>query len=384
MSQHFFVIRLAVTIAVVLSLLSVIHAEERGRARDFGVNLGVLPTGPLNAITDVTGVRVGQITLQEGDNIRTGVTAILPHGGNLFQEKVPAGVFVGNGFGKLTGSTQIAELGNLETPIVLTNTLSVAPAIEALVEYTLEQPGNESVVSVNAVVGETNDGILNDIRGRHVTKEHVLEAIKNAQPGPVAEGCVGAGTGTICFGFKGGIGTSSRVIPKKLGGYIVGVLVQTNFGGVLQVGAIPVGKKLGQYYLSDSLRDAANGSCMIVVATDAPVDACNLERMAKRAFMGLARTGGIASNGSGDYAIAFSTARENRIQSKAQDLTQTFTFLRDDALSPLFLATIEATEEAIIDSLFEATSTTGWEGHRAEALPLNKVKAMIKAASQTP
>lgn len=382
MIRHFSCGNLAV--AITLATLSIVHAEERGRVRDFGLELGVLPPGPLNAITDVAGVRVGQVTISEGDNIRTGVTAIQPYEGNLFQEKVPAGVYAGNGFGKLAGSTQIVELGNLETPIVLTNTLSVAPAVEALVEYTLAQPGNESVQSVNAVVGETNDGFLNDIRGLHVTKDHVRQAIKNARTGPVKEGCVGAGTGTVCFGFKGGIGTASRVIPKKFGGYTVGVLAQTNFGGALSVGGIPVGKNLGQYYLSESLRDGANGSCMIVVATDAPVDARNLERMAKRAIMGLARTGGIAANGSGDYAIAFSTAPENRTPFKAKEQTQILTVLRNDAMSPLFLATIEATEEAILNSLFQATTTIGRDGHRVEALPLDKVKTMIKSATKTP
>ena len=265
----------------------------QSRLRDHGVEVGVLRPGTLNAITDVPGVKVGQFTLNQGDDIRTGVTAILPHSGNIFQEKVPAAIYVGNGFGKLAGYTQVKELGNLETPIILTNTLSVPTAVNAVIGYTLNQTENENVRSVNAVVGETNDGYLNDIRGRHITEEHVLKAIENASTGPVAEGSVGAGTGTICFGFKGGIGTSSRVLPKQSGGYTVGVLVQTNFGGVLQVAGVEVGKKLGHY--SDSFKYSPDGSCMMVVLTDAPLDSRNLERLAKRAMLGLSRTGGIAT-----------------------------------------------------------------------------------------
>lgn len=353
------------------------HSQNRKRLRELGIVVGVLPTGPKNAITDVKGVRVGHTTVVRGTNIRTGVTAILPHGANIFREKVPAAIYIGNGFGKLSGSTQVQELGNIETPIVLTNTLSVPVAMDAVTSYTIQQPGNEDVRSVNAVVGETNDGFLNDIRGKHITKEHVAEAIRVADTGKVAEGNVGAGTGTVCFGYKGGIGTSSRKLPASLGGYTIGVLVQTNFGGVLQVNGAPVGKAFKRYYLSDRLNDPADGSCMIVVATDAPVDARNLERMAKRAIMGMARTGGIGSNGSGDYVIAFSTDSASRIPHTAPALMQN-KFLTNDAVSPLFLAVIEATEEAILNSLFMATTATGMEGHTVEAIDVDKVLEVMR------
>jgi D-aminopeptidase len=269
-------------------------------------------------------------------------------------------------------------LGNLETPIALTNTLNVSTAMEALIEYTLNQPGNENIQSVNALVGETNDGYLNDIRGRHLRKEHVLAAIQGAKPGAVAEGCVGAGTGTVCFGFKGGIGTASRKFPAELGGYTLGVLVQSNFGGVLEINGAPVGQELQQYYLSNYFKDRADGSCMIVVATDAPLDSRNLERLAKRAFLGLGKTGGIASNGSGDYVIAFSTAPGLRVPHDTQSPTQTLTLLRNDAMSSLFMAAIEATEEAIINSLFQATTMLGRDGHKIEALPLERVLPILK------
>ncbi len=342
------------------------------------VKIGVLPKGKYNAITDVKGVKVGHTTLIKGDDIRTGVTTIIPHEGNLFQEKVPAGIYVGNGFGKLAGITQVKELGNLESPIILTNTLSVATAINAGITYTLAQPGNEQVRSVNVVVGETNDGYLNDIRGRHVTEQDVLSAIQNAKSGYVEQGNVGAGTGTVCFGFKGGIGTASRVLPVASGGYTVGVLVQTNFGGVLEIAGVPVGKELGKYFLSDQLNQQADGSCMIVIATDAPLDARNLERLAKRAFMGLAKTGGIASNGSGDYVIAFSANKSVRMpHKKEQELYQTATVHNDD-MSALFLAAIEATEEAIINSLFTASSMTGREGNKVSSLPKNEVISILK------
>ncbi|WP_299703618.1 P1 family peptidase [uncultured Pontibacter sp.] len=354
------------------------EGQERKRARDYGIRIGVLPTGTHNAITDVKGVRVGHSTLISGKEVRTGVTAILPHEGNLFQNKVPAAVYVGNGFGKLAGSTQVRELGNLESPIILTNTLGVATAMNAVVGYTLQLPGNEQVQSVNALVGETNDGYLNDIRGRHVTEEHVLEAIRQAQPGAVAEGNVGAGTGTVCFGYKGGIGTASRKLPASLGGYTVGVLVQSNFGGVLQIDGVPVGEELGQFAFSKQVLESADGSCMIVVATDAPLDARNLERMAKRAMMGLAKTGGIASNGSGDYVIAFSTDPNLRIPYTSRERTQTFTLLRNDEMSPLFMATIEATEEAIINSLFAAETMQGRNDHKIEALPIQPVIKILK------
>jgi D-aminopeptidase len=354
------------------------------RVREAGIRIGVLPTGTANAITDVPGVLVGQTTIVGGDSVRTGVTAVLPHSGNLFQQKVPAAIYVGNGFGKLAGVTQVQELGNIESPILLTNTLSVATAMEAGIDHTLQQAGNERVQSVNVVVGETNDGYLNDIRGRHVKREHVLQAIRTAKSGPIAEGAVGAGTGTVCFGWKGGIGTASRKLPTKLGGYTVGVLVQSNFGGVLQIDGVPVGEALGKYYLSDALNNPVDGSCMIVVATDAPLDSRNLERLAKRAFMGLAKTGGIASNGSGDYVIAFSADTALRIPYQSKDSKQTMSLLRNDDLSPLFMAAIEATEEAIINSLFMATTTTGKDGHKVEALPREEVLRILRSYQRTP
>jgi D-aminopeptidase len=358
---------LALTVLMVISHTLLLAQNS---ARNYGITLGVLSPGEWNAITDVPGVAVGHATLVEGTQVRTGVTAILPHQENLFQKKVPAAVYVGNGFGKLAGSTQIQELGNLESPIVLTNTLSVAAGMEGVLDYMLFLEGNEEVGSLNAVVGETNDGYLNDIRGRHVRPVHVLEAIKKAKNGPVREGNVGAGTGTVCFGFKGGIGTSSRKLPGNLGGYTVGVLVQSNFGGVLQIAGQPVGKILGQYSFKNQL-ESADGSCMIVVATDAPVDSRNLERIAKRAMMGLARTGGIASNGSGDYVIAFSTAK-GLIASPA-----TATPLDNGSVTPLFLAAIEATEEAIINSLFAAEDMKGKNGRQIKALPKEKVRQML-------
>ena len=344
----------------------------------YKIRIGVLAPGKYNAITDVSGVTVGHFTLVEGDSIRTGATAILPHNGNIFQQKVPAAIFVGNGFGKLAGSTQVKELGNIESPILLTNTLNVANAMNALITHTIRQPGNENVQSVNALVGETNDGYLNDIRGRHLQEAHFLEAISHAATGMVAQGNVGAGTGTVCFGFKGGIGTASRKLPKKLGAYTVGVLVQTNFGGVLQIGGVPVGKELNKYYLQEALNDPADGSCMIVVATDAPLDARNLERLAKRAFMGLAKTGGIASNGSGDYVIAFSTDSSLRVPHNSPGSFQPGNVLLNDETSPLFMAVIEATEEAILNSLFAARSMKGFRGHSVEAIPLDKVLPILK------
>ncbi len=359
-------------------LTNVTHAQERKRLREYGVKIGVLPTGKGNAITDVAGVLVGQVTLNKGNQVRTGVTAILPHAGNLFQQKVPAAVYVGNGFGKLAGSSQVQELGNLESPIVLTNTLGVATAMNAVITHTLQLRGNEKVQSVNAVVGETNDGGLNDIRGRHVGEKHVLEAIQKAKAGIVEEGNVGAGTGTICFGFKGGMGTSSRTLPARLGGYTVGVLVQTNFGGVLQIAGAPVGEELERFSFREQILEKADGSCMIVVATDAPVDARNLERMAKRAMLGLGKTGGIASNGSGDYVIAFSAHPGLRIPYESREKTQTMALLRNDEMSPLFMATIEATEEAILNSLFKAETTVGRDKNKVEALPLEKTLDILK------
>ena len=340
------------TLALLLAV-----AITRPRARDLGVVIGSLPPGPLNAITDVAGVRVGHATLIRGDNVRTGVTAILPHGGNLFQEKVPAAVFVGNGFGKIIGTTQIEELGEIETPILLTSTLNVPRVADALLDYILALPGNEQVRSINAVVAETNDGTLNDIRSRPVGRDEVFQSIKSAGAGPVEEGSVGAGTGTIAFGFKGGIGTSSR----RAGAYTIGVLVQTNFGGSLIIAGAPVGRELTP---PGSAAPHGAGSCVMVIATDAPVDARNLKRIAARAIMGMARTGAAGSNGSGDYAIAFSTARGAAP-------------VANDAMSPLFLATIEATEEAIINSLLRATTVTG-NGHTAEALPLDATKEILR------
>lgn len=346
--------------------------------RNYGIEIGVLQPGQQNAITDVGGVKVGHQTIIEGSRIRTGVTAIVPHGENIFQQKVPAAVYVGNGFGKLAGSTQIEELGNLETPVILTNTLSVPTAADALIDYTFSFSENDDVHSVNPVVGETNDGYLNDIRGRHVTKDDVLTAIDNAKSGNVKQGNVGAGTGTIAFGFKGGIGTSSRKLPVNIGGYTVGVLVQSNFGGVLQVAGVPVGKELDQYYLSDKLNETPDGSCMIIVATDAPLDARNLKRLAKRAMLGLGKTGGIASNGSGDYVIAFSTAESVRSPYRSDHDLKQQNVLRNGAMSPLFMAVNEATEEAIINSLFHAETMTGRNGHTVEELPIEKVLEIME------
>ena len=360
--------------------LTFFSAEEKPRMREFGIETGIIEPGELNAITDVPGVKVGQVTLIEGENIRTGVTAILPHTGNIYQNKVPGAVYVANGYGKLTGYTQIEELGTIETPVILTNTLSVPTAANALIGYTLSLPGNERVGSVNAVVGETNDGWLNDIRGRHVKTEHVIEAIKKAQSGPVEEGCVGAGTGTTCYGFKGGIGTASRKLPESRGGYTVGVLVQTNHGGVLQINGFPVGIRLGNYYMSGDLDDSPEGSCMIVVATDAPLDSRNLKRLAKRALLGIARTGGFYSSGSGDYAIAFSTAEGLRVPHRSPSPTMQIEILRNSNVSPLFLAAAEAAEEAILNSLFKARDMEGKDGSKVEALPLDKLKKIMEEA----
>ncbi|MGI8598605.1 MAG: P1 family peptidase [Chitinophagaceae bacterium] len=358
---------------IIFLFINLSSDAQKKRARELGIVVGVLPTGKHNSITDVYGVKVGHTTIIRADSIRTGVTAILPHGGNLFQYKVPAAIYVGNGFGKLAGITQVQELGNLESPVILTNTLNVSTAMDAVIEYTLTQKGNEKVQSVNAIIGETNDGYLNDIRGRHVKKQDVLDAIKNAILNNVEEGSVGAGTGTVCFGWKGGIGTASRKLPENIGGYIVGVLVQSNFGGVLQVDGVPVGKEFKKYYLQDQLNHTPDGSCMIVVATDAPLDSRNLERLAKRAFMGLAKTGGIASNGSGDYVIAFSTDSTLRIAHESLSKTQSNNLLRNDELSPLFMAAIEATEEAIINSIITASTITGKNKRKVESLPVGEL-----------
>lgn len=357
--------RLALAVTLCLPLCA---QAPKPRARDIGVAPGVFPTGPLNAITDVAGVKVGHVTLIRGERVRTGVTAVLPHAGNVFQDKVAGAVYVGNAFGKLAGSTQVNELGQIETPIILTNTLSVGAAVEATVAYTLALPGNDQVRSVNALVGETNDGALNDIRGMHLDREHFLEAIRSAAGGPVPEGSVGAGTGTVAFGWKGGIGTSSRVLPQQLGGYTVGVLVQTNYGGVLTINGAPVGKELGRYAYR-----TGDGSCMIIVATDAALDARDLQRLAARAVFALARTGSSYSNGSGDYAIAFSTSPEMRY--KAFDRTPVARrILPPDAVSPLFQAVLEATEEAVYSSLFQAKAVGGG----VEELPIETVKEILR------
>lgn len=350
---------------------------DRVRARALGLRLGVLPIGPLNAITDVAGVRVGHVTVVEGDDVRTGATAVLPHSGNLCQDKVPAGLAVGNGFGKLAGATQLVELGELETPIVLTNTLAVPRAIDAVLDWTLAQPGNEAVQSVNAVVGETNDGYLNNIRRRILTPTRICQAIETAAAGPVAEGTVGAGTGTVAFGWKGGIGTASRRLPDALGGYIVGALAQSNFGGVLQMAGIPVGIALGRYSYKAELNPSGDGSIVIVLATDAPLSDRNLQRLAARAMAGLARTGAAMSNGSGDYAIAFSTALDVRRTPERRAALATLSDLPNDLVSPLFLAAIEATEEAILNSLCMATTVTGYRG-TVEALPLEEVATLAR------
>ncbi len=357
--------------------------EPRARARDLGVQPGVLAPGPLNAITDVAGVRVGHTTVIAGEDVRTGATAILPHAGNLYRDKVPAAIVVGNGYGKLAGLSQVQELGEIETPIVLTNTLAVATAMHAVIGWTLEQEGNERVGSVNAVVGETNDGGLNNIRKRALSEDHVRGAITVADTGPVAEGAVGAGTGTIAFGWKGGIGTSSRALPEDLGGYTVGVLVQSNFGGVLTVDGAPVGEALGQYYLRRYADTGdADGSIMIVIATDAPLSDRNLERLAHRALAGLARTGASMTNGSGDYVIAFSTADNVRRTPERRSEAAAIANWPNDRMSPLFQATIEATEEAILNSLFMATSMQGYntysgEHARIEALPLDRLRDVL-------
>jgi D-aminopeptidase len=351
---------------------TVLMGQNRPRARDLGISPGIYAPGPLNAITDVEGVRVGHTTIVQGDQVRTGVTAIVPHGGNVFQEKVAGAVFVGNAFGKLAGSTQVNELGTIETPIVLTNTLSVGAAMDAVVRYTIAQPGNEQVRSVNALVGETNDGGLNHIRGLHVTRDHVIDAIRNAKSGAVAEGAVGAGTGTICYGWKGGIGTSSRKLDRT--NYTVGVLAQTNFGGNLTIAGVPIFRLLQPP--SRRSGNNADGSCMLVVATDAPCDSRDLQRLAARAVFGLARTGSAYSNGSGDFAIAFSTSPEMR--SRFNDTEpRARQVLPPDAMSPLFEAALEATEEAVYNSLFQATTVTSKFG-TAEAIPVERVRELLR------
>ena len=375
------------------------NTADRPRAREIGLEIGIFPTGSHNAITDVEGVTVGQVTVWEGENVRTGVTAVRQHRGNVFREKVPGAVVVGNGFGKLVGVTQIRELGEMETPILLTCTLCVWKAADAMVEWLLEGKGMESVRSINPVVGETNDGGLNDIRSRPIRPEHVRRALESASDGPVEEGSVGAGTGTRAFGWKGGIGTSSRVLPEELGGYTVGVLVQSNYGGILTMGGAPVGRELGRFayqrYVEGEMQeawrgeeeessdldgrgipDAEGGSIMMVVATDAPLSSRNLERVARRALLGLARTGSSGSNGSGDYVLAFSTAEEVR-RGPGRDPRRVLD-LPNDGMSPLFQATIEATEEAVYNSLLKATSVTGRDGRTAEALPIDETVEILR------
>lgn len=383
-----------IVIAILQPRLSEGQPPKRPRVREAGIVVGILPPGPLNSITDVNGVLVGHNTIIRGGDIRTGVTAILPHAGNLFRERVPGAVFIGNAFGKLAGSTQVNELGEIETPIMLTSTLNVPRVADALIDYMLALPGNEDVQSINPVVGETNDGYLNDIRGRHVGRDEVFAAIKHATGGMIEEGTVGAGTGTVAFGFKGGIGTSSRKVPVSLGGYTVGVLVQSNFGGILAINGAPIGRELGRYYLKEELSGkgfspckpgstdlsrcpSADGSIIIVIATDAPIDHRNLQRLAARSMMGLARTGAAGSNGSGDYAIAFSTAPELGIAANNRKSKPPATLLSNEAMSPLFLAVIEATEEAIYNSLFRATTITG-RGHTVEALPIDRTLEILK------
>jgi len=353
-------------------------AETRPRARELGIRPGLYEPGPLNAITDVPGVRVGHATIVEGDNVRTGVTAIVPHAGNLYREKVAAAVYVFNAFGKLVGSTQVEELGQLETPVLLTNTLSVWDSAAALTDWMLAQPGNEAVRSINPVVGETNDGWLNDIRRRHVKAQHVRQAIESAREGAVEEGSVGAGTGTMAFGWKGGIGTSSRRLPAERGGYVVGVLVQTNFGGQLTIDGVPVWRTLQP---EAARKRSEGGSCMIVVATDAPLDARQLRRLAARAIHGMARAGSSGSHGSGDYAIAFSTTNRYFSDGRREAAPTTPpqpSLVREDDLSPLFQAVIETTEEAIYNSLLRATTVTGRDGHTAEAIPLEPLRSLLR------
>lgn len=363
---------------LLLTVLLISSLCGQNRLRDYGIETGIFKTGTHNAITDVPGVKVGHKTIIKGDDIRTGVTAIVPHGGNIFRNKIPAAIYIGNGFGKLAGYSQVKELGNIETPIILTNTLSVAAALDALITYTLKQDGNSNIGSVNGVVGETNDGSLNNIRARVITPQDVLDAIDSATGGAVQEGSTGAGTGTICFGYKGGIGTSSRVLPKTLGGYTVGVIVQSNYGGVLEIAGVPVGRILEKHDFKRDIESYSDGSCMIVVVTDAPITSRNLERVAKRAMLGLAKTGGIASNGSGDYVIALSVSEENLINESTPFYSPKE--LHNHSMSALFLATIEATEEALINSLFSATTTKGFNGRVVEELPKERVVKEIKKA----
>ena len=353
--------------------------QNRGRIRDFDIQIGILPTGQNNAITDVAGVTVGHQTLISGADVRTGVTAILPHQGNVFQQKVPAAVYVGNGFGKMMGISQIEELGNIETPILLTSTLNAPKVADGLLDYMLALPGNEQVRSVNSVVGETNDGGLNDIRGRHIQASDVLQAIQSAKSGPVQEGNIGAGTGTECLGYKGGIGTASRKLPASKGGYTVGVLVQSNFGGILEINGAPVGRELRNFYMKQPVdTHKVDGSCMIIIATDAPLSSRNLKRLAKRSYIAFGNVGSFSSNGSGDYSIAFSTYENNRIPYEQNNPVSTTVELGNDFMSPLFLAVWEATQEAILNSMFMAKDMTGRDGRHVKAIPINQTLEILQ------
>ncbi|WP_313402002.1 P1 family peptidase [Stenotrophomonas sp.] len=383
-------LQLTVALAGLCALGAAAHDDVardsvRVRARDLGVAPGIFAPGSNNAITDVAGVRVGQVTLSTGNTVRTGVTAILPHPGNVYRSRVPAALHVGNGFGKFVGSTQVNELGELETPILLTCTLCVWKAADAMAEWMLAQPDMQQVRSLNVVVGETNDGGLNDIRARPVTADAVRRALEGAKSGPVQEGSVGAGTGTVAFGWKGGIGTSSRKLPESLGGWTVGVLVQANFGGVLQVEGAPVGRELDRYAFQNALAaqgnmrgladDRGDGSVIIVVATDAPLSDRNLRRLASRGMMGLGRTGSSASNGSGDYVLAFSTAASVRRGFDAAQLQTTE--LANEQMSAVFQASVDAVEESVYNALFMATTVSG-NGQTVEAIPLDKVREVLR------
>lgn len=369
---------------IALSCCTFVHStliaqEKRVRARDLGISIGILPTGKWNAITDVEGVKVGHVSVIQGDSVRTGVTAIIPHDDNIFQDKVPAAVYVGNGFGKLMGISQIRELGNIETPILLTNTLNAPKVADALIDYMIHLPGNEKVRSVNPVVGETNDGGLNDIRGRHVHKEHVFQSLKEAKTGPVAEGNVGAGVGTEALGFKGGIGTASRKLPPSKGGYTVGVLVQSNFGGVLQINGAPVGRELHNFYMMEKKEPhKVDGSCMIIIATDAPLSPRNLERLAKRSYIAFGNVGAFSSNGSGDYSIAFSTHPACRVPYNGKTIEMEVKDVHNDEMSALFMAVWEATEEALLNSLFMAEDMTGINKRTVRALPIKETLQILK------
>ena len=368
------------SVSTILFLSLVLVCSAKGRLRDYGICPGIFKTGEYNAITDVNGVRVGHVTIIEGEDIRTGVTAIIPHEGSIYKKKCPAAVFIANGFGKMAGYPQVKELGNIETPVVLTNTLSVPQAVEALITYTIKENPNENITSVNSFVGETNDYPLNNIAARRITQKDVLNALNSAKTGPVAEGSVGAGTGTQFFKYKGGIGTSSRVLPKSLGGYTVGVLVQTNYSGVLEVNGYPVGKEMGTFtydkHVVQKDDHEPDGSCYMVLITDAPLDARGLDRLAKRMFMGLAKTGSFATNGSGDFCVAISVCKENLIDENTEFYYPTL--LHNASMSPLFEAALEATEEALWNAGFAGEDMVGYKGYKRKALPVDEVVELMK------